>query len=132
MAANQDWQAPVNGSVLRTRIPGTSLFHFGVAFLQGSLPTVLHNAKGRGVVHSGFEEFTGGQPYAVVDRPDFIVGDARVRRAFALVGRPYDLATFNCEHFVTLVCGGPPTSAQLRNATVVLLIGGFLAWASAA
>ena len=123
---------PAHGSVIRTSIPGTTLFHFGVAFYQRPWLTVAHNAKGQGVRVVEIEQFSGDRVFEVLDWPDPRTGDLRFRRALGLVGRPYDLASFNCEHFVNLVCSGTPSSPQLQSAAFGVLLGGVLLLALAA
>lgn len=45
-----------------------------------------------------------------------------IQRALALVGKPYDLITFNCEHFANAVRYGKEESTQVTTAVVGLLI----------
>lgn len=122
---------PVTGSLVRTPVRGTTFHHLGIAFNCFPWLTVVHNAKGLGVKETSLCEFADGQPYEILDWPDYSIGIARVQRARALLGRPYDLLNFNCEHFVALACGRSPTSPQLRSTIGGLLLGGILALAMA-
>lgn len=50
-------------------------------------------------------------------------------RAYAVLGKGYDLFSFNCEHFANYVQTGKVRSSQVRNATAitVIAIAAFLA-----
>lgn len=52
---------------------------------------------------------------------------AAVKRALGILGKPYDLILFNCEHYATYVQKGKAESKQIGNALLlaatILLIG---------
>lgn len=89
---------------------------------------VIDNKPAHVVAYRTLEEFSGGGnirfevPVQDPQTADFIVS-----RAESQLGRPYDLLTFNCEHFVTLALGLEPQSQQLQNWALLglglLLIG---------
>ncbi|SKB64057.1 lecithin retinol acyltransferase family protein [Daejeonella lutea] len=45
-----------------------------------------------------------------------------LQRAFNLAGKPYNLITYNCEHFATEVQKGKPSSNQVTNFAVLFIL----------
>lgn len=44
-----------------------------------------------------------------------------VMKALSLAGKPYNLISYNCEHFVNEVLTGKPKSTQVKNAMILFL-----------
>jgi hypothetical protein len=96
--------------------------------VPGDVPVVAENQAGKGVQYITLEEFllrTGpGKIWiqklggAETDR------DSIVLRINALVGTPYNLVNFNCEHFANLIQTGAAVSKQVATAVAgAVLIG---------
>jgi lecithin:retinol acyltransferase len=85
--------------------------HYGIYVGDGY---VIHNEKGVGVRLVSLDDFAAGRDVYVDRRVPPHAQDAIRDIAFSMIGTPYDLLRFNCEHFVNLVYGGDPTSAQAR------------------
>lgn len=58
-----------------------------------------------------FEKFSGNN----------IARRIAVEKALRSVGKPYDLISFNCEHFITEITTGKATSKQIQVASGVIL-----------
>ena len=61
---------------------------------------VVHNDKGGGVVVASLADFSKGATIHLhkAASGDYFQREAIASRAFSLVGRKFDLFTFNCEH----------------------------------
>jgi hypothetical protein len=116
----------------KIRVPsGWGPYHYGIVAepILGN-QMVVHNTKGKGIQCTTMSEFSGGQLIEVVWTPQSIWdGNAILRRAKSKIGKPYDLFSANCEHFVNWAIQGNAHSEQLAFAVVAtLVIGGiFLA-----
>ena len=112
------------------RVPsGWGPYHYGiVAEPVSGTQTVVHNTKGKGVQHTTLEEFSGGQIIEIVRAPQsFRDVNIILRRAKSQIGKPYDLFSANCEHFVNWVIEETPRSEQLAFVVVAsLVIGGVI------
>ena len=111
----------------KLRVPGVlGTFHYGIVVGRvGSANCgVVHNAKGRGVVLSEFDEFAAGATVTLASRtPGGWWAQQQVaQRALALIGQRYDLVNFNCEHAATLAQTGRATSTQVQGVALALLI----------
>jgi lecithin:retinol acyltransferase len=85
---------------------------------------VAHNDKHRGVEIVTLESFSAGRRVEVDSR---VIGGSKVqaemvRRARSLVGRPYDLLDFNCEHYASYVQTGKAASPQLQAVGILALV----------
>jgi hypothetical protein len=85
----------------------------------------VHNTPDGGVVHATQSAFAGGRPIHVEQRA--VPGQQAVvaARALSLVGRRYDLLSFNCEHVANLAANGRAESKQVQRgvvATVSLIL----------
>lgn len=79
-------------------------------------PLVSSNSARRGGVYEeSIDEFRQGGPLRVSSRPVGREVVAIVRRARSMIGRQWDLLTFNCDHFVELALGREPRSRQLQG-----------------
>lgn len=89
---------------------------------------VIHNAKGGFVQLTDMATFSGGRPVRAIRR---VAGtwwdkEAAVNRAMSLLGQPYDLINFNCEHAAYYALEGKPRSPQLGLAVATLVMVGLL------
>lgn len=86
---------------------------------------VVHNDKGGGVVVLGtLAQFSGGR---LIQLHKAATGNtferqAIANRAFALLGRKFNLWTFNCEHAATWAQSGKAESPQLQGFAVFALL----------
>jgi len=93
---------------------------------------VVHNDKWGGVVLSTLAEFAGGAPIELHKSANCGYHERRAiaERAKALIGRKFDLLSFNCEHAASLALSGQSESPQLQAACLLLLLLGGLFLAS--
>lgn len=114
----------------KIRVPsGWGPYHYGiVAEPTLGAQTVVHNTKGKGVQRTTLEEFSGSQPIEVRQTPrSYGDGNTILLRAKSQIGKPYDLFSANCEHFVNWAIEGTPRSEQLAFVVVAsLVIGGVI------
>jgi hypothetical protein len=91
--------------------------------------TVAHCSPTRGVAITTQSEFANGTPIVVIGQVQASqLPSAWVRLSEALATRrPYNPATWNCEHFMTWVAEGNPVSPQMAyaafGAALVSLVG---------
>jgi len=96
---------------IRTRHEGIFI---GVDMYQG--PLVIENSKIKGEVSiSTLQQFSGSGQWEVVHLAPEGYESEIVNRAFALLGKPYHLTGYNCQHFVAEVYEGVPSSWQLNG-----------------
>ncbi|MFY0608523.1 MAG: lecithin retinol acyltransferase family protein [Cyclobacteriaceae bacterium] len=93
--------------------------HFGLYVGNGN---VIDNHPERGVSQISLSSFLNGRS---LEKIQAFTGNWHSRqqvlnRAFALIGRPYHLTRFNCEHFVNEVWGAGRKSKQVENVGVLL------------
>lgn len=82
---------------------------------------VIHASKDDGrVLDDSFQRFSGGLAVSIAKRATPGMGAEVVRHARALIGRPYDLLTWNCEHLATYAAEGEARSPQLRGGLFAL------------
>jgi hypothetical protein len=114
----------------KIRVPsGWGPYRYGiVAEPVSGTQTVVHNTKGKGVQHTTLGEFSDGQPIEVRQIPrSYGDGNTILWRAKSQIGKPYDLFSANCEHFVNWAIEGTPRSEQLAFVVVAsLVIGGVI------
>lgn len=102
--------------------------------VPGRVPQVAENQAGRGVQYITLEEFllrTGNGKIWIQK----FVGSENARKNVipqidALIGKPYNLVNFNCEHFANLIQTGVAVSKQVAAAVLgvaVVSIFGLLA-----
>ena len=89
---------------------------------------VIHNSKGGFVQLTDAATFSGGKPMRAIWRVGgtWYDQEAAVNRAMSLIGRPYDLLNFNCEHAAYYALTGKPRSPQLGFALAALAFVGLL------
>ncbi len=98
--------------------------HLGIATGDGN---VIHNSKEKGVIESSLLEFAKGgkiEEWSKITSENLQIA---YEIAKSLIGKPYDLFSDNCEHFVNYVHGRGKKSPQIERA--VITAGG--AWAMA-
>lgn len=85
---------------------------------------VVHNDKSKGVVLTTLAEFSGGAPVFLHKQAtgNYFQREATANRAFSLIGRKFDLLTFNCEHAANLIQSGYQESPQLQAYAFAALI----------
>lgn len=102
------------GQALRT---GRFLYwHKGIAtaqVLDGEQLIISCSGKAGMVVLEPLSIFSAGMPVEPIAAPSRMAPDDVLRRAKRMLGKPYSLSTFNCEHFLTTAFGLPPQSPQL-------------------
>ena len=104
-------------------VKGRGVRHYGICVAKDAAGRrrFIHNTPGNGVEEVTEQVFAQGKPIRVEQRP--APGDqARViARARALVGRTYDLVSFNCEHAANLAASGEASSVQVQRAMLGLV-----------
>lgn len=99
---------------------------------RGGRGLVVHNAKNEFVKWDFLQNFAAGLPVKISSRVARNPYEQRliVKRAQSLLGRPYQLLSFNCDHFVTYAQTGKAQSSQLQAfagvATSVAILAVFL------
>lgn len=101
-----------------SRPKGIVLRHYGIVLLNGC---VLHNTPSEGEHASTASEFAAGHE----PRLHPVRGEMRawvLHNASAVLANPrgYDLFVNNCEHTVTRILTGEPSSSQLQACTTIL------------
>lgn len=108
-------------------------FHVGIYLGMDAFGRewVIHNAKGGEVAEALLETFAAGFPATVrIPAPAGWYSQQHIaRRARSLVGKKYDLLSFNCDHFANYAQTGVAFSPQLRSAVgaIGLVVLGYLA-----
>lgn len=87
-----------------------ALVHHGIVDAQLA---VVHAQPGRGVVREPLDVFQAGRPIEVIRRAQEPA--AVVARAEAMLGRPFALLSFNCEHLARYASEGRAESHQLAD-----------------
>lgn len=113
------------GDVIQTPgIAGTQ--HLGVYVGRDFIGRrwVIHNAKHDRVKLDIIEDFSSGLQVTLATRAVGGISERKaiLERARRLLGRPYDLVAFNCEHFVTYATTGEAFSPQLRCCMAGILL----------
>lgn len=89
--------------------------------VPGHAPVVYANAPGIGVVRQTIAEFSCGRSLHSAPALTTLHPEQVVVRAEQMRGRPYDLLTWNCEHFVECALGNKAESQQLRVVACALI-----------
>lgn len=90
--------------------------HYGVCTgfgTDGELWFVHNTIKG-GVVHSTRKGFAGNRPIVVEQHAAAGFEQIVAARALSLVGRNYNMLSFNCEHLANLAVNGTAESKQVQ------------------
>lgn len=83
--------------------------HYGVCTGYGSdgEPWFVHNTRDQGVVHCTRKGFAGNRPIQVEQRAAPGSEYDVAVRALSLVGRDFNMLSFNCEHAANLAVTDP-------------------------
>ena len=105
--------------------------HHGIyAGFHNGRALVAENQSGRGVQYISLSEFLLGNANNLTRIERFKGSEFErqniIPRINALIGKPYDLVNFNCEHFAELIQTGNIQSRQVRNAVGVTVFALFL------
>jgi hypothetical protein len=94
----------------------------------------VHNSKAGSVQLTDLATFSGGHPIRAIWRVSGTWFDQQlvVQRALNLIGTPYNLLNFNCEHAAYLAQTGTKRSPQLAFAAIALGLFGLALAASRA
>jgi hypothetical protein len=98
-----------------------------VGFAANGSPMFVHNVA-EGVVLAAEHGFAQGRVITIEQRALSGHESVVAQRALALVGRKYDLFTFNCEHAANLAANGRAESKQVQRGVVAASVGGLLLW----
>jgi hypothetical protein len=90
-------------------------------------PTVITNSWEKGVHELCWDDFVAGQPWFLEPKPSSLSCYEAVYRARLLIGRPYHVLSFNCEHFVAACYGLRPASPQIVGVVLAVSVGFLLA-----
>ena len=114
------------GTEIRVWTDG-GVYHHGIADWNGN---VIHARKGHGVIRTSQVDFSYGKPIEKLRTPSSARHREEIlQRTNRCIGVPYDLLTFNCEHFASWAWGEPPRSRQLATAVVLVAGVGLAAFA---
>lgn len=105
--------------------------HHGIyAGIDNGRAWVAENQRGNGVQYITLSEFLLGNENTLTRIERFKQSEYErqnvISRINALLGKPYDLVNFNCEHFAELIQTGNIQSRQVRNAVGVTVFALFL------
>lgn len=85
--------------------------------IPGRVPQVAENQAGKGVQYTTLEEFLArvGNSKIRIEKFNGTKADREnvIPRIDALIGTPYNLVNFNCEHFANLIQNGAAVSKQV-------------------
>src|SRR2546425_519997 len=115
------------GDKLRV-LSSSGFYHYGIYIgAWGGHPhCLIHNAKFRQVEITTLEAFADGRRVEIAERLARSRWEATqiVQRALSLVGKEYDLISFNCEHMANFALRGRAVSRTVQGA---LMVGAVLA-----
>lgn len=102
---------PAPGTVLS--MPFFAGMHLGILTENG---TVLHNSRRVGrVAEESLVQFANGERVTLAGYPGRLPPRVVIARARSRIGQPWNLAVFNCEHYVRWAHGLHPTSHQVEK-----------------
>lgn len=116
------------GHILQT--PRLFYHHKGIATDQwrdGEQLVISCSGLARKVVVERMSAFTRGMGVEAIAPPNNLPAAQVLHRARSMIGRPYFLLDFNCEHFICEAFGVPRESEQLQRALCMLGVVGVLA-----
>ena len=95
-------------------------------------PTVISaSARAGCVCEEPWEVFTAGKQAVDEGYPSVLPTWEVLQRARQLIGTPYRILEFNCDHFATLAHGAEPQSTQLGATIAVALMAVLIRTATA-
>jgi len=78
--------------------------------------TVISSSQEHGkVMEQSLKEFADGKTVSKKNQEKKFPSHTIVANARKLLGKEYDLLTFNCDHLVSLACTGKKSSDQLKK-----------------
>lgn len=101
--------------------------HVGIAtdhMKNGEQLVISCSGKSGKVVLEPLSEFSAGRGVKRIPAPSALAPDQALRRAYSMLGKPYSIRSFNCEHFLNVAYGLAPKSPQFAIGVLTLL--GFL------
>lgn len=121
----QNGVALQNGDMVEVLGPAPFPRHVGI-FAEGR--GFIHNCKGGSVQLADRTTFSGGHPIRPIWRVagTGVEQEQAVQRALSLIGAPYNLLNFNCEHAAYYAQTGVKRSPQLGMAFAALSLIGLL------
>ena len=107
----------VQGDILRRR--KGNVWHWGVWLQEG----VLHNTPDKGEHISSLGEFSNGNEIEIFQPNDLNRNDI-IARAYNIINNPseYQYLWRNCEHTVTEITSGKPSSQTVNNLAIAALM----------
>jgi len=118
--------------------PGTTVYmaYLGLVFHKGIVsdcwwndkPMIIDNSLRFGVAERPWDTFAAGQTVYIQEYPQ-LPASVVLCRARRMIGIPYNLFSFNCEHFVKICYGQRVESPQVAAALYAAVAFGFLALA---
>lgn len=86
-------------------------------------PMVISNSAQKGVTEEPWDAFTNDSPWKDEGYPGTSPPWMVLRHARSPLSRPYNIVTWNCEHFVSYCHGLVPTSPQVAAVALCAIIG---------
>ncbi len=117
------WPAP--GTIVYTLFLGV-FRHKGVVsnrWWNGKPMVIANSLATRGVAEVTWDDFTAGQQGFVEGYPSNLSPLEVLYNARCMIGQPYNVASFNCEHFVAACHGQQPSSPQVVTVVVLAAVG---------
>jgi hypothetical protein len=107
---------PAVGDWVKVFLPHLGVTHEGIVTnvvpaFGGFQASVIHNMKGRGVVHTSWQDFSEGQRVVLYKRAESLSHVQQIlRRAYANLGAPYFFFKQNCQHYASFAFTGSAES----------------------
>lgn len=101
-------------------------WHKGIAtdqWLNGEQLVISCSGRAGKVVLEPMSVFTAGMGAETMPQLSALSREIVLHQALQMLGKPYSLMDFNCEHFLYQAFGLPPQSPQV--ATLFSLVAGF-------
>jgi len=107
--------------IFKTGISKHHSIYLGVD--QNGHEWISENKRNEGVrLIKACEYFKYGKSYTIIPfKGTYMQRTAAVKRALAVLGKPYDLILYNCEHYANYVQLGKPVSQQVLNTIIFTL-----------
>lgn len=105
------------GQTLQT--PRFGYHHKGIAtdqWREGEQLVISCSGRAGKVVVERMSEFTRGRGVEPIAPPGSMPAAMVLQRARSMIGQPYSLLDFNCEHFICEAYGVPRESEQMQRA----------------
>jgi hypothetical protein len=112
------------GQALRT--PRFLYSHVGIAtdlWRDGEQLIVSCSGNSGKVVVEPLSVFSDGYGVSTIPAPSTLAPELVLQRAYMMIGKPYSLLSFNCEHFLAEAFGSARKSPQLAAGILLLLLG---------